>query len=159
MSDQAGHDVSRAIHMPLTNPPTPASQRERRRQLVDMEYGLRALELHAAALQQELQSLEGFSLTGLLAGLKGDRDARIEEVRGRLQEVREKYEAGEAAIEVLQSEVDQLERQLTTGGGDDVRLRQTAATELPDVGEARHRRAATSGRRQRLGGRVKSRSS
>lgn len=135
MSDQTDCDVTKAIHMPLADPPTPTSQRDKRRQLVDMEYGLRALQLHAAALEEELQSLEGFSLTGLLAGLKGDRNARIEEVRGRLQEVREKYEAGEAAIEVLQTEVDELERQLATGGGD-ARLRQTAATELPDVGEA-----------------------
>ncbi len=115
------HRDTNENHAPMI-PPTPMNaeattitDRERRKKLVDLEYGLRALEAHAAALAGELRDLEGFSLSSILAGLRGNRLSRIEELRIRLDEVQQKCAAAEAAATAVREEIGDLES--STGGG------------------------------------------
>lgn len=100
--DQAG-GVTRARHCD-----------EKRKRLVEMEYGLQAIESHLASIIRELESLESFTLTSLLARIRGDRTARIEETRERGQQVRDKLAETVAAVETLRREVEEIEHHRAT---------------------------------------------
>jgi len=83
---------------------------DKRKQLVEMEYSLQAIELHMASIGRELESLEGFTLTGLLARIKGDRALRIEQAREQWDEIGDKLAKATAAVEALRREVEEIER-------------------------------------------------
>lgn len=107
----AGLQVRVASATPPRQTPT-----EKRRQLVELEYGLRAMELHLGTVEEELKSLEGFSLTRLLAGIKGDRAERIQETRQRMEELRSKFDAAVANVEAMRQEVGELEEAFEGAG-------------------------------------------
>jgi hypothetical protein len=101
---------------PLTSlaggPPLERQRDEKRKRLVELEYGLRAIALHVAAVQAELKDLEGFSITGLISGIKGDRTARAQVARQQIAELEAKLEAGAADIESLRHEVEKLDQRI-----------------------------------------------
>lgn len=136
MANPASPGIEEAVRAPLAGLSLRGQRDEKRRRLVEMEYGLRAIELHLAAVEQELKSLEGFSLTGVLASLKGDRGVRIEEARRQVQDVQGKFEAAEAAIEALRREVEAIELRLAATGGTGAQPEHTVLSALPQTGEA-----------------------
>lgn len=116
ITKSVGAGTMEAVRAPTTGHSQQSPCDVKRRQLVETEYGLRALGLHLAAVEQELLSLEGFSLTGVLASLRGDRRARIEEARKQVQNVQSKYDATAAAADSLRQEVEALEQRLLAPG-------------------------------------------
>jgi acetylornithine deacetylase/succinyl-diaminopimelate desuccinylase-like protein len=63
-----------------------------------------------ASVVRELESLEGFTLTSLLARIKGDRNARIQETRERWSEIEKKLGDTAEAVEALRRGVDEIEK-------------------------------------------------
>lgn len=87
----------------------------KRAKLVEMQYRLQAMELQAGAVEEELRSLESFSMTGLLSSLRGDRRERIESARDQLHHLQTQLDAALNAFTSLRAQVSELEKRAEAG--------------------------------------------
>lgn len=88
---------------------------EKRKKLVELQYKLQAMELQVGAATEELRSLEGFSMTGLLSSLRGNRQERTEEARNQLFHLQTQFDAAADAFTSLEHQVADLEKRLSSG--------------------------------------------
>jgi len=102
-----------------------AEHETRRREMVDRQYQLQALELQVRQAAAEVEQLEGFSLTRLLSGLSGGRKYKAEQARAALERLEDQYDAASEALDALTSRVGELERQ--SQAAQDARARYEAA--------------------------------
>lgn len=83
-----------------------------RGELMQAQVRLRAMELQAQQVAEELQSLEGFSLFGLLASLSGGKSERVAEMRETHDGLcRERDDCG-SALKSMEREANDLARQV-----------------------------------------------
>lgn len=83
---------------------------EKRQQLVEAEYGLKAIRMQLAAMVQDLESLESLTVTSLLARIKGDRSDRIRGARQQVRQVQDKLAETADAVDALRREVEESEQ-------------------------------------------------
>jgi chromosome segregation ATPase len=80
----------------------------RRKELVDAEYRLQAMETQAQALSDELRALGTFSVTSILSGIRGDRQHRIDTTREALAELQAACDQAAASIDAMRAELEEL---------------------------------------------------
>ena len=114
-----------------------AEYEDKRKNLVEMQYRLQAMELQVGAAAEEVRSLENFSLTGLLSTLRGNRQERAEEARDQLHQLQTQFDAALDAFETLQRQVTDLEARVAEGD--------RARAEYEAAFSAKLRRAEVSG--------------
>ncbi|HVP13426.1 MAG TPA: hypothetical protein VMV94_19795 [Phycisphaerae bacterium] len=136
MADQAGPGTIGEQHDPARGASRPQADREKRRRLVEMEYGLQAIELHMASVVRELEWLEGFTLTSLLARVRGNRESRIREIHQQMEHLQSKIQEATAAIDALRQEVEQSEQLLAGHEGGNRPLEATASAERRGTAQA-----------------------
>lgn len=86
----------------------------KRRLLSEAESRLKGMTLQAEAMKRKLADLGGVSIGGIVSRLKGDREARVKELRITFEKFLMEYESAARALSGVQGEVATLERKLAT---------------------------------------------
>lgn len=123
--DRPGNDFSEVKEQYKEAEDARQDYEAKRAKLVEMQYKLQAMELQAGAAEEELRSLEKFSMTGLLSSLRGDRQERTERARDQLHHLQTQFDAALDAFTSLEAQVAELEKRVEAG--DQARVQYEAA--------------------------------
>ncbi len=83
----------------------------KRKTLSEAEQRLKNMMLQAESMKRRLFEFEGMSFGGILSRLKGDREARLKEMRTEFEKHLMDYEAAARSLSGIQAEIASLERE------------------------------------------------
>ncbi|MCG8404976.1 MAG: hypothetical protein MI923_07250 [Phycisphaerales bacterium] len=118
---------------------------ETRDALNEAQSKMRGVELYLEQAQAELKQLEGFSFTGMVYGLLGQKGDRLAKAQQVCAELEQQHEECAQALSALEEEVSGLSRELEQAGQADAQYQELLAEkqkQLETVGDERGARLA-----------------
>ncbi len=101
--------------------------------LVDTQYGARAIEVQLHSAKSELKKLGGFSLEGLILSLMGKKTAQLAQTRQACEQLEQQYCECEESLEQLEREVAGLENEIEASGNSEAEYHSLMATKQDQI--------------------------